>query len=106
MWITQGILFKNLMVTFCKEVVCYDETVRNVSNNSIIWFEYGAETKIEWLFSVRKLLGVLIAIAMLHFTYKAISNSKPSSNSSWDLLKEILLSKVSFKNELIDHQVI
>ena len=63
-------------------------------------------TKTEQLFTVEELLSVLIAIAMLHITYKATFDSRPSNNSSWDLMKEILLTKVSFKNEVIDYQVI
>lgn len=38
--------------------------------------------------------------------YKAVLDSTPSSNSSWELMKEILLCKVNFKNELIDRRVI
>ncbi|MCD7452639.1 DNA-directed RNA polymerase V subunit 1 [Datura stramonium] len=36
-----GTLFKNLMAILRDVVICYDGTVRNVSSNSIIQFEYG-----------------------------------------------------------------
>ena len=84
----------------------YDGTVKNVYNNFIIWFEYGIESETEQLFPTREPIGVLVTIAMLDLVYKSILNSSLSSNSSWDLIKEILLCKISFRNKLIDRHVI
>ena len=39
---------------------------------------------------------------MPNIVYKAILDFSPSSNPSWDLMKEILLCKVNFRNELIN----
>ncbi|XP_062001733.1 DNA-directed RNA polymerase V subunit 1 [Rosa rugosa] len=103
-----GTLFKNLMATLRDVVICYDGTVRNVCSNSIIQFEYGVKSgsSPQNLFPAGEPVGVLAATAMSNPAYKAVLDSTPSSNSSWDLMKEILLCKVSFKNELIDRRVI
>ncbi|KAL6130072.1 hypothetical protein ACLB2K_068453 [Fragaria x ananassa] len=103
-----GTLFKNLMATLRDVVICYDGTVRNVCSNSIIQFEYGVKSGSgpENLFPAGEPVGVLAATAMSNPAYKAVLDSTPSSNSSWDLMKEILLCKVNFKNELIDRRVV
>ncbi|XP_057977242.1 DNA-directed RNA polymerase V subunit 1 [Malania oleifera] len=103
-----GTLFKNLMAILRDVVICYDGTVRNVCSNSIIQFEYGVNVGVQSpsLFPAGEPVGVLAATAMSNPAYKAVLDSSPSSNSSWELMKEILLSKVSFKNDLIDRRVI
>ncbi|KAJ6414464.1 hypothetical protein OIU84_003460 [Salix udensis] len=103
-----GTLFKNLMAILRDVVICYDGTVRNVSSNSIIQFEYGVKvgTESQSLFPAGEPVGVLAATAMSNPAYKAVLDSTPSSNSSWDMMKEILLCKVGFKNDLADQRVI
>ncbi|KAJ4720299.1 DNA-directed RNA polymerase subunit [Melia azedarach] len=103
-----GTLFKNLMAVLRDVVICYDGTVRNVCSNSIIQFEYGvdARSKSYSLFPAGEPVGVLAATAMSNPAYKAVLDSTPSSNSSWELMKEILLCRVSFKNEPNDRRVI
>ncbi|KAB2627404.1 DNA-directed RNA polymerase V subunit 1 [Pyrus ussuriensis x Pyrus communis] len=103
-----GTLFKNLMAILRDVVICYDGTVRNVCSNSVIQFEYGvnAGSRPPNLFPAGEPVGVLAATAMSNPAYKAVLDSTPSSNSSWELMKEILLCKVNFKNELIDRRVI
>ncbi|GLT88590.1 hypothetical protein SLE2022_066090 [Rubroshorea leprosula] len=103
-----GTLFKNLMAILRDVVICYDGTVRNVCSNSIIQFEYGlsAESEHHNLFPAGEPVGVLAATAMSNPAYKAVLDSTPSSNSSWELMKEILLWKVSFKNDPADQRVI
>ncbi|KAL4367606.1 hypothetical protein GQ457_05G033360 [Hibiscus cannabinus] len=101
-----GTLFKNLMAILRDVVICYDGTVRNVSSNSIIQFQYGLSARTRPQFPAGEPVGVLAATAMSNPAYKAVLDSSPSSNSSWELMKEILLCKVSFKNELIDRRVI
>ncbi|KAJ7982346.1 DNA-directed RNA polymerase subunit [Quillaja saponaria] len=103
-----GTLFKNLMAILRDVVICYDGTVRNVCSNSIIQFEYGIVTgnRTQNLFPAGEPVGVLAATAMSNPAYKAVLDATPSSNSSWELMKEILLCKVSFKNEAIDRRVI
>lgn len=84
-----GTLFKNLMAILRDVVICYDGTVRNVCNQSILQFEYGSEagSKTENLFAAGEPVGVLAATAMSNPAYKAVLDSSPSSNSSWDLMK-------------------
>ncbi|KAG2396532.1 DNA-directed RNA polymerase V subunit 1 DNA-directed RNA polymerase D subunit 1b [Vigna angularis] len=100
-----GTLFKNLMAILRDVVICYDGTVRNICSNSIIQFEYGLE-KTEHLFPAGEPVGVLAATAMSNPAYKAVLDASPSSNSSWELMKEILQCKVNFKNEPVDRRVI
>ncbi|XP_061336787.1 DNA-directed RNA polymerase V subunit 1 [Gastrolobium bilobum] len=104
-----GTLFKNLMAILRDVVICYDGTVRNVCSNSIIQFEYGiqaGEKKAQHLFPAGEPVGVLAATAMSNPAYKAVLDASPNSNSSWELMKEVLLCKVNFKNEPIDRRVI
>ncbi|XVF00255.1 hypothetical protein REPUB_Repub03eG0269300 [Reevesia pubescens] len=101
-----GTLFKNLMAILRDVVICYDGTVRNISSNSIIQFQYGLSARTRPQFPAGEPVGVLAATAMSNPAYKAVLDSTPSSNSCWELMKEILLCKVSFKNDLIDRRVI
>ncbi|KAI4323548.1 hypothetical protein L6164_023145 [Bauhinia variegata] len=103
-----GTLFKNLMAILRDVTMCYDGTVRNVCSNSIIQFEYGGmdENRTRHLFPAGEPVGVLAATAMSNPAYKAVLDASPSSNSSWELMKETLLCKVNFRNEPIDRRVI
>ncbi|CAM8891380.1 unnamed protein product [Rhodiola kirilowii] len=101
-----GTLFKNLMAILRDVVICYDGTVRNVCSNSIIQFEYAVKTQSKNLFQAGEPVGVLAATAMSNPAYKAVLDSSPSSNFSWELMKEILLCKVTFKNDANDRRVI
>ncbi|KAM7512415.1 hypothetical protein LguiB_011290 [Lonicera macranthoides] len=103
-----GTLFKNLMAILRDVVVCYDGTVRNVCSHSVIQFEYGVKTGImpQSLFAAGEPVGVLAATAMSTPAYKAVLDSSPSSNSSWEMMKEILQCKVNFRNEPSDRRVI
>nr|XP_018632617.1 DNA-directed RNA polymerase V subunit 1 isoform X4 [Nicotiana tomentosiformis] len=103
-----GTLFKNLMAILRDVLICYDGTVRNVSSNSIIQFEYGASggSNFPSEFGAGDPVGVLAATAMSNPAYKAVLDSSPSSNSSWEMMKEILLCGVSFKNDVSDRRVI
>ncbi|PWA83620.1 nuclear RNA polymerase D1B [Artemisia annua] len=99
-----GTLFKNSMAILRDVVICYDGTVRNVCSNSIIQFEYGGLT--HNFFAAGEPVGVLAATAMSNPAYKAVLDSSPNSNSSWDNMKEILFCGVNFKNVLNDRRVV
>ncbi|CAN0863398.1 DNA-directed RNA polymerase V subunit 1 [Linum grandiflorum] len=103
-----GTLFKNLMAVLRDVVICYDDTVRNVCSDLIIQFQYGetAGTKFQSSLAAGEPVGVLAATAMSNPAYKAVLDSSPNSNSSWELMKEILLCKVGFKNNQNDRRVI
>ncbi|XP_050231385.1 DNA-directed RNA polymerase V subunit 1 [Mercurialis annua] len=103
-----GTLFKNLMAILRDVIICYDGTVRNVCSNSIIQFEYGVKAgiKAQSLFPAGEPVGVLAATAMSNPAYKAVLDSTPSSNSSWEQMKEILQCRVNFKNDVTDRRVI
>ncbi|GKD45798.1 DNA-directed RNA polymerase V subunit 1, partial [Tanacetum coccineum] len=99
-----GTLFKNSMAILRDVVICYDGTVRNVCSNSIIQFEYGGPT--HNFFAAGEPVGVLAATAMSNPAYKAVLDSSPNSNSSWDMMKEILFCGVNFKNVHNDRRVL
>lgn len=103
-----GTLFKNLMAILRDVVVCYDGTVRNVCSNSIVQFEYGVDDggSSSSMSIPGEPVGVLAATAISNPAYKAVLDSSQSTNSSWELMKEILLCKVSYKNDAIDRRVI
>ncbi|KAK7283942.1 hypothetical protein RIF29_13692 [Crotalaria pallida] len=103
-----GTLFKNLMAILRDVAVCYDGTVRNVCSNSVIQFEYGIQAgdTTQLLFPAGEPVGVLAATSMSNPAYKAVLDASPSSTSSWELMKEILLCKANFRNEPIDRRVI
>lgn len=84
-----GTLFKNLMAILRDVVICYDGSVRNVCSNSIIQFEYGIKTgsNPQNLYPAGEPVGMLAATAMSNPAYKAVLDSTPSSNSSWQLMK-------------------
>lgn len=93
-----GTLFKNLMAVLRDVVICYDGTVRNVCSNSIIQFDYAVNArKSHSLFPAGEPVGVLAATAMSNPAYKAVLDSSPSSNNSWELMKVdgILMMKMS-----------
>ncbi|EPS67715.1 hypothetical protein M569_07058, partial [Genlisea aurea] len=102
-----GTLFKNLMAILRDVVICYDGTVRNMCSNSIIQFEYSANsTDIVTEFCAGDPVGVLAATSMSNPAYKAVLDSSSSSNSAWQMMKDILLCATSFKNDISDRRVI
>ncbi|KAG9151839.1 hypothetical protein Leryth_002107 [Lithospermum erythrorhizon] len=103
-----GTLFKNLMAILRDVVICYDGTVRNVSSTSIVQFEYGFKdgNTFHSEFGAGDPVGVLAATAMSNPAYKAVLDSSASSNSSWEMMKEILLCSAKFKNDLSDRRVL
>ncbi|CAM8925461.1 unnamed protein product [Rhodiola kirilowii] len=101
-----GTLFKNLMAILRDVVICYDGTVRNVCSNFIIQFNYEVKSQTKNLYQAGEPVGVLAATAMSNPAYKAVLDSSPSSNFSWELMKEILLCKVNFKNDSNDRRAI
>ncbi|CAM9003102.1 unnamed protein product [Rhodiola kirilowii] len=101
-----GTLFKNLMAILRDVVICYDGTVRNVCSNFIIQFNYAVKSQTKNLYQAGEPVGVLAATAMSNPAYKAVLDSSTSSNFSWELMKEILLCKVNFKNDSTDRRAI
>ncbi|XP_078148632.1 DNA-directed RNA polymerase V subunit 1-like [Carex rostrata] len=96
-----GTLFKNLMAVMRDVVICYDGTVRNMCSNSIIQFAYSEgtdEAQIK-LSPPGEPVGVLAATAISKPAYDAVLDSSQSYNTSWELMKEVLLTNVAYKNE-------
>ncbi|KAF3527932.1 hypothetical protein DY000_02039851, partial [Brassica cretica] len=86
-----GTLFKNLMAVLRDIVITNDGTVRNTSSNSIVQFKYEVSSDDnahhQGLFEAGDPDGVLAATAMSNPAYKAVLDSSPNSNSSWELMK-------------------
>ncbi|KAH0889797.1 hypothetical protein HID58_052226 [Brassica napus] len=103
-----GTLFKNLMAVLRDIVITNDGTVRNTCSNSIVQFKYelSSDNENQGLFEAGDPVGVLAATAMSNPAYKAVLDSSPNSNSSWELMKEVLLCKVNFQNTTNDRRVI
>ncbi|XP_078429517.1 nuclear RNA polymerase D1B isoform X2 [Wolffia australiana] len=97
-----GTLFKNLMSILRDVVLLYDGTVRNVCTNSILMFNYGSDVRRQ----AGKPVGILAATAISNPAYKAAVSSSRSTETSWELMKEVLLSKVKFKNDDAGRRVI
>lgn len=64
-----------------------------MSANSIIQFEYGTNNEFTFNseFGAGEPVGVLAATAMSNPAYKAVLDSSPSSNSSWEMMKVNIL---------------
>ncbi|KAL0720705.1 hypothetical protein Bca4012_035304 [Brassica carinata] len=104
-----GTLFKNLMAVLRDIVITNDGTVRNTSSNSIVQFKYEVSSDSahhQGLFEAGDPVGVLAATAMSTPAYKAVLDSSPNSNSTWELMKEVLLCKANFQNNVNDRRVI
>ncbi|KAL5698611.1 DNA-directed RNA polymerase [Ranunculus cassubicifolius] len=103
-----GTLFKNLMTILRDVVICYDGTVRNICNNSVIQFKYGVDavTSSDNFYPAGEPVGALAATAISNPAYKAVLDSSSSSNTSWDLMKDVLVCKVNFANDHNDRRVI
>ncbi|KAF3554145.1 hypothetical protein F2Q69_00010834 [Brassica cretica] len=99
-----GTLFKNLMAVLRDIVITNDGTVRNTSSNSIVQFKY--EVSSDDNAHHQGPVGVLAATAMSNPAYKAVLDSSPNSNSSWELMKDVLLCKANFQNNVNDRRVI
>ncbi|KAK9131570.1 hypothetical protein Sjap_012057 [Stephania japonica] len=100
-----GTLFKNLMAILRDVIICYDGTVRNVCSNFLIQFEYGSKAGTNHN-PAGEAVGVLAATSISNPAYKAVLDSSPSSYVSWELMKEVLLCRVNFKNDITDRRVI
>ncbi|XP_044951359.1 DNA-directed RNA polymerase V subunit 1 isoform X2 [Hordeum vulgare subsp. vulgare] len=103
-----GTLFKSLMAILRDVVICYDGTVRNICSNSIMQLKYKEEDDTDFPSAIApgEPVGVLAATAISNPAYKAVLDASQSNNTSWELMKEILKTKVSYKNDAKDRKVI
>ncbi|XP_068662157.1 DNA-directed RNA polymerase V subunit 1 isoform X2 [Aristolochia californica] len=99
-----GTLFKNLMAVLRDVVMCYDGTVRNICSNSVVQFEYrvGPMCNMDSVAPAGEPVGILAATAVSNPAYKAVLDSSQSNNSSWALMKEVLLCKINFNKEYVN----
>ncbi|XBI44264.1 hypothetical protein VPH35_108919 [Triticum aestivum] len=98
-----GTLFKGLMAILRDVVICYDGTVGNIYSNSIMQLKYKEDPS---AITPGEPVGALAAAAISNPAYKAVLGASHSNNTSWVLMKEILQTKVSYKNDAKDRKVI
>nr|XP_020172611.1 DNA-directed RNA polymerase V subunit 1-like [Aegilops tauschii subsp. strangulata] len=98
-----GTLFKGLMAILRDVVVCYDGTVRNICSNSIMQLKYKEDPS---AITPGEPVGALAATAISNPAYKSVLDASQSNNTSWELMKEILQTKVSYKNDAKNRKVI
>ncbi|KAL5207904.1 hypothetical protein ABZP36_032339 [Zizania latifolia] len=103
-----GTLFKSLMAILRDVVVCYDGTVRNICSNTIMQVKYKEGDSIDFPSAVTpgEPVGVLAATAISNPAYKAVLDASQSNNTSWELMKEILQTKIGYRNDMKDRKVI
>uniref|UniRef100_A0ACD5V8S4 Uncharacterized protein n=1 Tax=Avena sativa TaxID=4498 RepID=A0ACD5V8S4_AVESA len=89
-------------------VICYDGSVRNICSNSILQLKYREDDVTDFPSDIApgEPVGVLAATAISNPAYKAVLDASQSNNTSWELMKEILQTKVNYKNDTKDRKVI
>ncbi|CAM0885434.1 unnamed protein product [Alopecurus aequalis] len=95
-----GSLFKNMMAMLRDVVACYDGTIRNLCGNSIVTF--GMENSSSSV-APGDPVGILAATAVANAAYKAVLDPSQNNMTSWDSMKEVLLTRASSRtheNEL------
>ncbi|CAL5026852.1 unnamed protein product [Urochloa decumbens] len=100
-----GNLFKNMMAILRDVIVCYDGTIRTLCSNSIVQFDSTYVSS-----SVTPApgdpVGILAATAVANAAYKAVLDPNQNNTTSWDLMKEVLLTKASSISDATDQKAI
>ncbi|KAF8702735.1 hypothetical protein HU200_032563 [Digitaria exilis] len=98
-----GNLFKNMMAILRDVIVCYDGTIRTSCSNVIVQF---SSTKVARSVTPGDPVGILASTAIANAAYKAVLDPNQNNMSSWDLMKEILLTKASSMTYTTDQKAI
>ncbi|KAE8786577.1 DNA-directed RNA polymerase II subunit RPB1 [Hordeum vulgare] len=91
-----GDLFKNMMAMLRDVVACYDGSIRNSCGNSVIKFD---STNSSSSVTPGDPVGILAATAVTNAAYKAVLDPNQNNMTSWDSMKEVLLTRASSRNE-------
>ncbi|OEL21162.1 DNA-directed RNA polymerase V subunit 1, partial [Dichanthelium oligosanthes] len=97
-----GNLFKNMMAILRDVIVCYDGTIRTCSN-TIIQFN---STNVSSSVTPGDPVGILAATAVANAAYKAVLDPNQNNMTSWDSMKEVLLTKASSITDTTDQKAI
>ncbi|KQK11689.1 hypothetical protein BRADI_2g61683v3 [Brachypodium distachyon] len=98
-----GSLFKNLMAILRDVVACYDGTIRYSCGNSVVKFDSPNSSS-----SVipGDPVGILAATAVANAAYKAVLDPNQNNMTSWDSMKEVLLTRASSRTHENDRKII
>ncbi|TKW05000.1 hypothetical protein SEVIR_7G147000v4 [Setaria viridis] len=100
-----GNLFKNMMAILRDVIVCYDGTIRTSCSNSIVQFD-STDVSSSVTPGPGDPVGILAATAVANAAYKAVLDPNQNNMTSWDLMKEVLLTKASSISDTIDQKEI
>ncbi|KAL6853365.1 hypothetical protein ACP4OV_019394 [Aristida adscensionis] len=92
-----GNLFKNMMAILRDVIVCYDGTIRTSCSKSIVQFN---SMYVSRSVTPGDPVGILAATAVANAAYKAVLDPNQNNMTSWDLMKEILLTNVGSKSDI------
>ncbi|KAM0837204.1 hypothetical protein ACQ4PT_061821 [Festuca glaucescens] len=98
-----GSLFKNMMAMLRDVVACYDGTIRNLCGNSVV--EFDAEN-LSSTVTPGDSVGILAATAVANAAYKAVLDPNQNNMTSWESMKEILLTRASSRTHENDQKMI
>lgn len=96
------------MMAILRDVsICYDGTLRNICANSIIQFQYNIDKDIDLQpLQSGDLVGALAVTVVIDSAYKAVLHPYWSTDSSWELMRELLLLRSNFTNDENSRRVI
>ncbi|VAH11305.1 unnamed protein product [Triticum turgidum subsp. durum] len=91
-----GTLFKDMIAMLRDVVACYDGTIRNSCGNSVAEFD---STESSSYVTPGDPVGILAATAVANAAYKVVLDPNQNNMTSWDSMKEVLLTRASSRNE-------
>ncbi|TVU36980.1 hypothetical protein EJB05_18942, partial [Eragrostis curvula] len=101
--VESGNLFKNMMAILRDVVVCYDGTIRTSCSKSVLQFDSRVVSR---YMTPGDSVGILAATAVANAAYKAVLDPNQNNMTSWDSMKEVLLTKSDSKTDINDQKVI
>ncbi|KAL5226945.1 hypothetical protein ABZP36_015210 [Zizania latifolia] len=91
-----GSLFKNMMAILRDVTACYDGTIRTSSSNLVLQF---GSTNASNSVTPGDPVGILAATAVANAAYKAVLAPNQNNMTSWNSMKEVLLTRASSKTD-------
>ncbi|KAL6613753.1 hypothetical protein ACP70R_036023 [Stipagrostis hirtigluma subsp. patula] len=92
-----GSLFKNMMAILRDVIICYDGTIRTSCSNSIVQFD---SKNVSRSVTPGDPVGILAATAIANAAYKAVLDPNQNNMTSWDSMKEVLLTNARSKSHI------
>uniref|UniRef100_J3L864 DNA-directed RNA polymerase subunit n=1 Tax=Oryza brachyantha TaxID=4533 RepID=J3L864_ORYBR len=98
-----GSLFKNMMARLRDVIACYDGTIRTSSGNLVL--QFGSMNPSNCM-TPGDPVGILAATAVANAAYKAVLAPNQNNITSWDSMKEVLLTRANSKTDTNCRKVI